>query len=127
MLSKIILTLLVIVGCLWFVSSKRGQHRQQLLVIGSKKDRQRRAALLRGAYLFMFIMVLAASTMIYIELSDNYKTVTIHVINTQTGAKSSYQARREDVGARSFTTVNGRKVYVAGIERIEVEAAAEAD
>ena len=69
----------------------------------------------------MFVMVIAASAMIYFELSDSYKTVTVHVINTQTGAKSSYQARREDLAARSFTTVDGRKVYVAGIERIEVE------
>ena len=125
MLTKIILTLLVVVGCLWFASSKRGQNRQPSLVVGSKKDQQRRAILLRGAYLFMFAMVIAASAMIYIELSDSYTTVTVHVINTQTGAKSSYQVRREDVAAHSFTTLNGRKVYVAGIERIEVEAEAD--
>jgi len=125
MLTKIILTLSVIAGCLWYLSAKRGQNRQLSLVVGSKKDQQRRAILLRGAFLFMFVMVIAASAMIYIELSDNYKTVTVHVINTQTGAKSSYRARREDVAAHSFTTVNARKVYVAGIERIEVEAEAD--
>ena len=122
MLTKLILTLLVIVGCFWFVSSKREQGRQPLLIVASKKDQQRKAMLLRGTYFFMFIMVLAASVMFYVELSDNYTTVTVHVINTQTGAKSSYQARREDVQASSFTTLEGRKVYVAGIERIEVEA-----
>jgi len=125
MLTKILLTLSVIAGCLWYLSSKRGQNRQPPLVVSSKKDQQRRAMLLRGAYLFMFVMVIAAAAMIYIELSDGYETVTINVINTQTGAKSSYRARREDVGARSFTTVNGREVFVAGIERIEVEAEAD--
>jgi len=125
MITKIILTLSVIAGCLWYLSSKRGQNRQPSLVVASKKDQQRRAIFLRGAYLFMFVMVIAASAMIYIELSDSYKTVTVHVINTQTGAKSSYQARRADIAARSFTTVNGRKVYVAGIERIEVEVEAD--
>jgi len=125
MLTKILLTLSVIAGCLWYLSAKRGQNRQPSLVVGSKKDQQRRVILLRGAYLVMFVMVIAASAMIYIELSDNYKTVTVHVINTQTGAKSSYQARRADVAAHSFTTVNGLKVYVAGIERIEVEAEAD--
>lgn len=125
MLTKILLTLSVIAGCLWYLSSKRGQNRQPSLVISSKKDQQRRVILLRGAYLFMFAMVIAASAMIYIELAESYTTVTVHVINTQTGAKSSYQARREDVAAHSFTTLNGRKVYVAGIERIEVEAEAD--
>ena len=122
MLTKIILTLLVIVGCFWFASSKRVQNQQPMLVIASKKDQQRKALLRRGAYLFMFFMVLAAAAMFYIEISDGYATVTVHVINTQTGARSSYQARREDVQASSFTTVDGRKVYVAGIERIEVES-----
>jgi len=70
-----------------------------MLVIASKKDQHRKALLRRGAYM-----------------------LTVHVINTQTGARSSYQARREDVQASSFTTVDGRKVYVAGIERIEVES-----
>lgn len=121
MLTKIILTLSVIVGCFWFVSSKRAQNRQPLLVVASKKEQQRKAILQRGVYLFMFIMVISAATMIYLEISDRYTTVTVHVINTQTGVKNSYQARREDVNASSFTTVEGRKVFVAGIERIEVE------
>ncbi len=121
MLTKLILTLLVIVGCFWFASSKRTQNRQPLLVIASKKDQQRKAMLLRATYAFMFVMLVAASIMIYVELVDNYATVTVHVINTQTGVKNSYQARREDVNAGSFTTVEGRKVFVAGIERIEVE------
>ena len=121
MLTKIILTLLVIVGCFWFASSKRTQNRQPLLVVASKKEQQRKAILQRGVYLFMFIMVIAAAAMIYLEVSDRYTTVTVHVINTQTGLINSYQARREDINASSFTTVEGRKVYVAGIERIEVE------
>ena len=122
MLTKIILTLLVIVGCFWFASSKREQNRQPLLVVASKQDLQRKAMLRRGAYTFMVVMVLAALTMIYVEISDRQTTVTVHVINTQTGARSSYQARREDIQTSNFTTVEGRQVYVAGIERIEVEA-----
>ena len=113
---------MVIVGCFWYASSKRVQNQQPMLVIASKKDQQRKALLRRGAYMFMFFMVLAALAMIYMEISDGYSTVTVHVINTQTGARSSYQARREDVQASSFTTVDGRQVYVAGIERIEVES-----
>ena len=122
MLTKIILTLLVIVGCFWFVSSKREQGNQPLLVIASKKEQQRKEMLRRGTYVFMFIMVLATLVMVYFELSGNNATVTVHVINTQTGAVSSYQARSEDVQASSFITIEGRKVYVAEIERIEVEA-----
>jgi len=122
MLTKIILTLVVIVGALWFASSKRGEPRQRVLVIATKEEQQKKQMLRRGAYIFMAIMVLAASVMIYIEVADSYTTVTVHVINTQTGARSSYQARRDDIQANSFTTLEGRSVYVAGVERIEVEA-----
>ena len=121
MLTKIILTLLVIVGCFWFASSKRAQNRQPLLVVASKKEQRRKAILQRGVFLFMFIMVITAAAMIYFEVADRYTTVTVHVINTQTGVKNSYQAQREDVNASSFTTLEGRKVYVSAIERIEVE------
>ena len=55
MLTKIIVTLLVIVGCLWYASSKREQSRQPTLVIASKEDQQRNTMLQRGTYLFMFI------------------------------------------------------------------------
>ncbi len=122
MLTKIILTLLVITGALWFASSQRRENRQKLLVVASKKEQHNRRMLQRGTYLFMLIMVLAALVMIYIELSDSATTVTVHVVNTQTGARTSYQARREDIQAGSFTTLDGRSVYVAGVERIEVVA-----
>ena len=122
MLTKLILTLLVIVGALWFVSSKRGEPKQRVLVIASKKEQENRQMLRYGAYVFMGVMVIAASVMIYLELSDSYATVTVHVVNTQSGTRSSYQARQQDIQGSSFTTLDGRKVYVAGIERIEVEA-----
>ena len=121
MLTKIILTLLVIVGALWFVSNKRGESKQRVLVVATKKELHNRQLLRRGAYAFMGLMVLAASAMILIELVDSNTTVTVHVINTQTGARISYQARREDIQGSGFTTLDGRKVFVAGIERIEVE------
>ena len=122
MLTKIILTLLVIAGALWFVSNQRGESRQRVLVVATPKEQQKKQVLRRGAYVFMGFMVVAALAMIYLELSDKYTTVTVHVINTQSGARSSYLARREDIQNSSFTTLDGRKVYVAGIERIEVES-----
>jgi hypothetical protein len=122
MLTKIIFTLAVVVGGLWFASSQRGGEKQRVLVIAPPQEQKKRQLLRQGAYVFMGVMLFAASVMIYLELADNYETVTVHVVNTQSGERISYQARREDVQGNSFTTLNGRKVYVAGIERIEVES-----
>lgn len=122
MLSKILITLAVIAGCFWYVSSKRGDRRPPVLVVASKKDLRKRRILRHSAYLFMGFMVLAAIAMIYVEISDNNTIVTVHVINTQTGSRVSYQARRENVESSSFTTLKGSTVYVANVERIEVDS-----
>jgi len=95
---------------------------QPTLVVASKNDLRKREILRRSVYFFLGFMVLAAIAMIYIEVSDNYSIVTVHVINSQSGARVSYQARREDIESSSFTTLEGRKVYVANVERIEVES-----
>jgi hypothetical protein len=122
MLTKILFTLAVITGCFWYVSAKRDHRRQPTLVIASKKDLRKREILRRSAYLFMGVMVLAAIAMIYIEISDGNTLVTVHVINSQTGSRVSYQARRQDIKSSSFTTLEGSTVYVANIERIEVDS-----
>jgi hypothetical protein len=122
MLTKILFTLAVITGCFWYVSAKRGGRRLPTLVVASKKDRRKREILRRSVYLFMGFMVLSAIAMIYIEISDNNTLVTVHVINSQTGSRVSYQARRQDIKSSSFTTLEGSTVYVANIERIEVDS-----
>ena len=122
MLTKLLFTLAVITGCFWYIASKRGSQQQPaLLVVSSKKDKRKREILRRSAYLFMAVMVLIAVVMIYIEVADNYSVVTVHVINSQTGSRVSYQARRDDIKSNGFTTLEGRQIYTAGVERIEVE------
>lgn len=122
MLTKIILTLLVIAASLWYLSARRVDKRRPTLVVMSKQESHRRQLLRRGAYGFMLVMVVAAAAMIYAEISENYQVVTVQVINTQSGTQTNYQARRDDIGSSSFTTLEGRTVFVAGIERIEVIA-----
>ncbi len=122
MLTKIIVTLVVIVGCLWFASSKRNQELQPVQRKISKKERERKLLLTRSAFAFMFLMVLAAGVIVFYELQDDYETVTVHVINSETNARTSYQAQRQDVTEASFTTLEGRQVFVADVERVEMES-----
>jgi uncharacterized secreted protein with C-terminal beta-propeller domain len=122
MLTKIIVTMAVIVGCLWFASSKRNQELQTVNVKPSNREAQRKLLLTRGAFVFMFLMVIAAGVIVFIELQDDYETVTVHVINSDTNARTSYKAQRQDIDGGSFTTIEGRHIFVADVERIEVES-----
>lgn len=122
MITKILLTLGVIIGCLWMLSARRQKTEPKLKVIANPQDQQRQKLLRTGAWTFMALMVLAAVVMMSVDLWDQNTVVTVHVINTQSGVRTSYQARREDVQSNSFTTLEGRKIFSAGIERIEIEA-----
>ena len=122
MLTKILLTATVIIACLWVLSARRGKPEAVAKVVVSKKDQQKQKLLRQGAWSFMLLMVIAAAIMILVDFWDSNTVVMVHVVNTQTGERIIYQARREDVQSSSFTTVEGRQVFTAGIERIEIEA-----
>lgn len=122
MITKILVTLGVIVVCIWMISARRDNPKVKVKMIVSEETLERQKLLRRGAWAFMAIMVVAAVVMISVELWDKNALVTVHVINTQSGERISYQARREDVQQNSFTTVGGRKIFTAGVERIEIEA-----
>ena len=120
MISKILITLAVIVVCMWMISSRAAKP--ALREIENPAAAQRRKLLRNGAIAFMLVMVVAAGTMIYLEMDERSAVVTVHVINTQSGAKKSYRAMKSDIHSDGFTTLDGVEVFVAGIERIEIES-----
>lgn len=119
MLTKIMVTLIVIVGCLWFAASKRNQS---VKVKPDKKEIERKLLLTRSAFVFMFLMVIATAVIVFIDLQDDYEMVTVYVINSETNARTRYKAQRQNVNKGSFITVEGTAVFVADVERIEVES-----
>lgn len=121
MLTKVLLTLSVIVICIWLISARRDNPGVKSRSVVSKQTLARQKQFRQAAWVFMGVMIIAAVTMMVVELWDKNTLVTVHVINTQSGERISYQARREDVQGNSFTTVEGRKVFTAGVERIEIE------
>lgn len=125
MLTKILLTLSVIIVCVLVISARRKGSRTTAGTAISHETLERQKQLRRAAWIFMGVMVVAAATMMTVELWDKNALVTVHVINTQSGERTSYQARREDVSQNSFTTVEGRRIFTAGVERIEIEAPAD--
>jgi hypothetical protein len=50
------------------------------------------------------------------------RPVTVRVINANTGAVVTYQVSPKDVTGRSFQTLDGRRVTLADVERMEVSA-----
>jgi ABC-type Fe3+ transport system permease subunit len=126
MITKILLTLTVIVAVILFLRMKaslrdhdttsRRSSASQPAIPGEKEKMFR-----QGAWIFMIVMGISAIVMVIYELGAQYATVNVHVVNTQTGERVSYQAEHKDVKSNQFTTLEGRTVYLADIERMEVE------
>lgn len=120
MITKIIFTLLIIMGAVIFLRMKNSETErqpQQQKVEPSENVKMFR----QGAYLFLIFMVISALVVFYFKIGDRYETVSVHVINIQTGERVSYLAQQQDIKSNKFTTVEGRTVYVADIERVEIE------
>jgi len=121
MITKILFTLSIIVAFVIYMRIKQENQaatkRSPTKTTPSENEKMFR----KGAYLFLIFMVISALAVMYFEIGDRYATVNVHVINTQTGQRVTYQAEQQDIKSNQFKTLQGRTIFVADIERIEIE------
>ena len=118
MISKILITLAVIMICMWMLSSRA---KPDLREIPNPAAERNKKFMRNAAIAFMVVMAIAAAVMIYLEVDERSAIVTVRVINTQSGVQKSYRVMKSDIHSDGFTTLDGVEVFVAGIERIEIE------
>ncbi|MCP4765994.1 MAG: hypothetical protein GY875_06945 [Gammaproteobacteria bacterium] len=118
MISKILITLAVIMICMWMLSARA---KPELKRVANPAVARNKKLFRNAALAFMVVMAIAAGLMIYLEVDKRSEIVTVHVINTQSGASTSYRVKKNDIHGDGFTTMDGVQVFVAGIERIEIE------
>lgn len=67
MFTKILVTIAVIMVCMWMLAN-RAAKRSPLREISNPAVERRKRLLLHAAFAFMFVMVVAAGVIIYLEL-----------------------------------------------------------
>ena len=67
MLTKILLTIGVIMACMW-VLANRAAKRSPLREVPNPAVERRKRLLLHAAFAFMFVMVIAAGVIVYLEM-----------------------------------------------------------
>lgn len=126
MITKILFTLSIIVAAALFVrlrnasegnDSSPGRARNSKPAAPTEGEKMFR----QGAWLFLIFMGISALVMVIFGLNDQYATANVHVVNIQTGQRNTYQAEIKDIKSNQFTTLEGRTIYIADIERMEVE------
>ncbi len=115
MLGKILITALVIIGCLFFL-----RYRQTGAVLESDGPArgQRR---IWGALALAVVVLVIGGFIFHLNSSDKQprRLMDVRVVNAVTGESAHYQAFDDAIQGRSFTTVEGIQIRIADSERLE--------
>lgn len=127
MLSKILVTLLVITAAAVLlrrrgavperetVDRARSEGPAALIEAPAAKRSEARFA----AYLFLAVMLGVAGFLFWQDWREESAIITV-TLYREGAAPVTYEARRGDLRARSFTTLDGLQVRVASDERMEL-------
>lgn len=122
MLTKILLTALVIIACYVYIQYKR---KAQANLAGAEQMLSESANKTPASFRWLAIGLLVASVLGAVGYTlygwyDDQTLLNVRVINSQTGEVVNYQVQKGEMGPRSFITIHGQQVTIANSERMEV-------
>lgn len=116
MITKILLTALIIIAVALYFRRRTAMRVQG--EAGGRADAPWYWRLLPAGLLLVALVVSAA--MFWLEWREEHRIFTARVIDTRSGEVTTYLVYRDDVQGRTFTTVDGRTVTLADVERLEL-------
>ncbi len=128
MLGKILLTLAVIAIATIYVrqrnmaeasAEKQSSAATTDQVLASEKS-ELSSDIRLGAYLFLIMMIGVGAALYYFRWQDDHTILTVNLHRENQAQPVSYQVYKYQLEERSFTTVDGTLVTVAGSERMEI-------
>lgn len=127
MLTKILVTVLVIVACYIYL-----RYQRQKAADGNRQGSSRKSAPKKTSFSAQFrwlaggLVLLTASATIGIFIYgwvDDRRVLTVKITNPLNGNVVSYQVYKGDMQERSFETLKGQRIRISNNERIEVSEA----
>lgn len=125
MLTKILITVAIILGAVVFIRYKKSQQptlsrgNTQGITIQQEPDSQ--ANIKYIAIGVLSLTLLTGTTMLFLDWRDDHRLYDIKIVNPQTGSVDHYQAYKKDLRGRSFTSITGQQVAVSELERLEFQ------
>jgi hypothetical protein len=123
MFGKILLTLAVILGAYSVIRARmRGSEDPKASAPATPSPPLIPPGTIRAvAYGLVTVMTVGSLLWLYLDWQEDREVVAVQVINANTGDVTTYRARRMDVQGRHFTTLDGRRVTLADVERMILE------
>lgn len=118
MISKVLITILVILAAMLFIRQKgRTAEGRRAAAVAQKRQAMMIAAAL------VALTVAISATLYYRHWAELHQVYTIEVVNAHNGSVQRYQVYRQDIDGRRFRTIDGRLIHLADNERMEVQQA----
>lgn len=116
MITKLLVTIVVVlVGLTW--ARHRGMARQS----GQAASRETEKPDNRLLVAVILVAIIAVGGVgFWLKWEEQHRQYTVRVIDTRSGNVQTYQVYQDDVTGRSFTTIDGRRVNLADVERMEL-------
>lgn len=124
MLTKILITLLIIVGAVIFLRHKKSLSPaapKVITVIETKPANIIQANIKLIALAVLSLTLLMGTAMLFLNWQDDHRLYEIKVVNPQSGNIDIFEAYKKDLQGRSFTTVTGQRIKVSEWERLEFQ------
>ncbi len=124
MLTKILFTLLIIIGAIIYVRIRASKR--ALAPMAPPLPRPVAPERPRLVYYLslglLIIMLSGAGYYLFQMWFDDSRIIMVRVINSNTGSVTSYEVHKGDVtaGESTFRTVDGKTVTLAAVERLEM-------
>ena len=124
MFGKILLTAAVILGAYVVIRARmqRGRESAAAPAVPPPEPLVPAGTLKAVAYGLVVAMVAGSLLWLYLDYEAGREVVWVRVINANTGDVTTYRARRADVEGRRFTTLDGRPITLADVDRMELGA-----
>lgn len=121
MFGKILLTIAVILGAYHVIRARMRYDRESTANPSSPPPPLVPPGILKAiAYGLVTAMVAGSLLWLYLDYQAGREVVTVRIINATTGSVTTYEARRADVEGRRFTTLDGRPITLADVDRMEL-------
>lgn len=124
MLTKILFTLLVIIGAIVYIRWRTSKRELAPVVYPASRPtvRARPRLVFYISLGLLFVMLIATGAYLLQMWLDDARIIRVQVINSNTGAVISYEVRKGDMvaGKSTFHTIDGRSITLAAVERLEI-------
>lgn len=119
MITKIIVTVFVMVAALLFIRQRNRQQLEQERAHQAQQAAQRRQAMLVATALVTLTLVVSAG-LYYEHWQEEHRVYVVVVSNTISGSSERYEVYQRDISGRSFRTIDGLQIHLSDAERMEV-------